>query len=49
MTVASLSQGNKPDALVSYYKLKQINPAMARELSSAYRLQNPMSNIVLPN
>ena len=33
MTVVSLSQGNQPDALEAYNKLKLINLVMARELS----------------
>ena len=49
MTVVSLSQGNQPDALEAYTKLKLINPVMAREISLAYRKQNPMSTIQLPN
>ena len=48
MTVMSLSEDNKPEALAAYHKLKLINPVMARELSVGYRKQNPMSNIVLP-
>ena len=49
MAMANLSQGNQADALEAYNKLKSINPAMARELSLAYRKQNPMSTIQLPN
>ena len=49
MTMASLAQGNKADALAAYYKLKTINPAMARDLSQAHRKQNPLSSITLPN
>lgn len=48
-TMASLSQGNRPDALTAYNRLKMINPAMARDLSHVYRQQNPVSSIALPN
>lgn len=49
MTAVSLSQGNQPDALEAYTKLKLINPTMARQLSLAYRKQNPMSPLQLPD
>lgn len=49
LTVVNLSQGNQPDALAAYAKLKLINSTMARELSLAFRKQNPMSTIQLPN
>ena len=48
MTLVSLSQGNKPEALAAYNELKLINSVMARNLSAAYRKQNPLSSIVLP-
>ena len=48
MTMVSLSQGNKPEALASYNELKLINSAMARNLNEAHRKQNPLSSIVLP-
>lgn len=49
MTVVNLSQGNQPDALAAYTKLKLINPTMARQLSLAFRKQNPMSTLQLPD
>jgi len=49
MTLVNLSQGNQPDAITAYNKLKTINPAMARDLSQRYRAQNPLSRITLPD
>jgi len=48
-TVVSLSQSNGPEALAAYNRLKMINPAMAHNLNQAYRTQNPMSTITLPD
>lgn len=49
MTLANLSLGDQIDALEAYNKLKSINPAMARNLSLAYRKQNPLSTLQLPD
>ena len=49
LTLVSLSLGEQTDALEAYNKLKLINPAMAREMNLAYRKQNPMPPVQLPD
>ena len=48
IALAHLRLGDHTGAVEAYNKLKLINPALAREISLAYRKQNPMSPLQLP-
>lgn len=48
LTVANVSQGDKPETLASYTRLKALNPAAARELRAKSRTQGLPKGFELP-
>jgi len=48
LTAANIAQGNKPEALTAYARLKNINPRMARELREQSRMRGMPIGFELP-